>query len=249
MDRHPPDDVEPAPADASPSATPPGYDLADRLVVTRAEQVRALAHPLRTTVLGLLTEREASVAELARATGRPKGTVAHHVGVLYRAGLLQVVRTRRVRAVEERFYGRAARTVTIAVEGHDLPTDQNDFAVAAAESLAAEEQRRLWSFIRHARLDGERVDEFWLRIRDLVEEFDRLPALGRHDLRAGGGHLPGARPPPPAASRRGVAPGHTGGSGARRRVPSRTVARGRRLLAGPEQFDTGAAPASDGHRP
>ena len=96
--------------------------------------------------------------------------------MLHRAGLLQVVRTRRVRAVEERFYGRAARTVTIAVEGHDLPTDQNDFAVAAAESLAAEEQRRLWSFIRHARLDGDRVNEFWLRIRDLVEEFDRLPA-------------------------------------------------------------------------
>lgn len=132
-------------------ATPPGHDLADRLVVTRAEQVRALAHPLRTTILGLLTERAASVAELAEATGRPRGTVAHHVGVLHAAGLLQVVRTRRVRAVEERFYGRAARTVTIAVEGHeDLPTDQNDFAVAAAESVGADNQRMLWSFIRHA---------------------------------------------------------------------------------------------------
>src|SRR5215203_6454577 len=97
--------------------TPPGYELADRLVVTRADQVRALAHPLRTTILGLLTERAASVAELAIATGRPKGTVAHHVGVLHAAGLLQVVRTRRVRAVEERFYGRAARTVTIALDG------------------------------------------------------------------------------------------------------------------------------------
>jgi hypothetical protein len=90
-----------------------------------------------------------------------------------------VVRTRRVRAVEERFYGRAARTVTIAVGGReDLPTDQNDFAVAAAESVGAEEQRRLWSFIRHARLEADRADEFWTRIRDLVEEFDRLPRSG-----------------------------------------------------------------------
>src|SRR5690348_13993965 len=119
--------------------TPPGHDLADRLVLTRAAQVRALAHPLRTTILGLLTERAASVAELAAATDRPKGTVAHHVQVLHDAGLLQVVRTRRVRAVEERFYGRAARTVTIAVDGHDLPTDQNDFAVAAVESAPADE--------------------------------------------------------------------------------------------------------------
>ena len=175
MERHP-TDAGRAPVTSPP---PPGYDLADRLVVTRAEQVRALAHPLRTTVLGLLTERAASVAELAQATGRAKGTVAHHVGVLHRAGLVQVVRTRRVRAVEERFYGRSARTVTIAVGGQeDLPTDQNDFAVAAAESVRAEEQRRLWSFIRHARLEADRADEFWTRIRDLVEEFDRLPRSG-----------------------------------------------------------------------
>ena len=175
MERHPTDAGHPPAA----SYSPPGYELADRLVVTRAEQVRALGHPLRTTLLGLLTERAASVAELAQATGRPKGTVAHHVGVLHRAGLVQVVRTRRVRAVEERFYGRAARTVTIAVSGQeDLPTDQNDFAVAAAESVGAEERRRLWSFIRHARLEADRADEFWTRIRDLVEEFDRLPRSG-----------------------------------------------------------------------
>jgi DNA-binding transcriptional ArsR family regulator len=160
-------------------STPPGHELADRLVLTRAEQVRALAHPLRTAILGLLTERAASVAELAEATGRPKGTVAHHVDVLARAGLLQVVRTRRVRAVEERFYGRAARTVTIAVEGHEhLPLDQNDFAVAAAESTRAESQRKLWSFIRHARIQADQAEEFWTRIRDLVEEFDRLPRRG-----------------------------------------------------------------------
>jgi len=183
MDVHPEDAAGPVPAGPrGPSATaspaPPGHDLADRLVVTRAEQVRALAHPVRTTVLGLLSERAASVAELAQALGRPKGTVAHHVAVLHRAGLVQVVRTRRVRAVEERFYGRAARTVTIAVSGADLPTDQNDFVVAAAESRDAEERRRLWSFIRHARLDADRVDEFWLRVRALVEEFDRLPRSG-----------------------------------------------------------------------
>ena len=159
--------------------TPPGHDLADRLVLTQVDQVRALAHPLRTTIMGLLTERPASVAEIAEATGRPKGTVAHHVGVLHRAGLLQVVRTRRVRAVEERFYGRAARTVTIAVEGHEhLPTDQNDFAVAATESIGADEQRLLWSFIRHARIEAAQAEQFWTRIRDLVEEFDRLPRTG-----------------------------------------------------------------------
>jgi hypothetical protein len=164
----------------TPAAPPPGHEIADRLVLTRPAQVRALGHPLRTTILGLLTERAASVAELAEATHRPKSTIAHHVSVLHLAGLVQVVRTRRVRAVEERFYGRAARTVTISVDpgGPELPLDFNDFEVAARESSAAYEARRLWAFLRHARLSDEQASEFWTRIRDLVEEYDRLPRSG-----------------------------------------------------------------------
>ena len=48
----------------------------------RAAQVRALGHPVRNTILDLLHERAATVSELARALGRPKSTVAHHVKVL-----------------------------------------------------------------------------------------------------------------------------------------------------------------------
>ncbi|MGL5849922.1 MAG: ArsR/SmtB family transcription factor, partial [Phycicoccus sp.] len=165
--------------DRSSVGSPPGYDLAQRLVLTRADQVKALAHPLRGVILGLLAEREASVTELAQAVGRPRSTTAHHVGVLHAAGLIQVVRTRRVRAVEERFYGRAARTVTIAVHGEeDLPTDVNDFEVAAAESAGAFERHELWGFVRHARLEPEQAQQFSARLRDLVEEFDRLPRRG-----------------------------------------------------------------------
>ena len=77
--------------------------------LTSADQVRAIGHPMRTTILGLLHERAATVTEMATAAGRPKSTVAHHVNVLQRAGLVQVVRTRRVRAIDERYYGRTAR--------------------------------------------------------------------------------------------------------------------------------------------
>ena len=33
---------------------PPDYDLADRIALTRPSQVKAISHPLRTTILGLL---------------------------------------------------------------------------------------------------------------------------------------------------------------------------------------------------
>src|SRR6478609_908803 len=120
---------------------PPDYELADRMALTRPAQVKAIGHPLRTTILQLLHERAATVTELAGALERPKSTVAHHVKVLREAGLARVVRTRRVRAIEERFYGRTARMFYVDVEPSadrdQLPRDFNDFEVAARESAAA----------------------------------------------------------------------------------------------------------------
>ena len=162
--------------------SPPDYALADRIALTRPSQVRAIGHPLRTTILGLLHERAATVSELAVALGRPKSTVAHHVKVLTETGLVQVVRTRRVRAIEERFYGRTARMFYVGVErspdGDDLPRDFNDFEVAARESGAAYRDGKLWGFIRHARISETQASEFWERMADPVAEFDRLPRSG-----------------------------------------------------------------------
>jgi predicted ArsR family transcriptional regulator len=161
---------------------PPDYDLADRIALTEPAQVRAIGHPLRTTILQLLTERAATVTELATALGRPKSTVAHHVEVLVKNGLLQVVRTRRVRAIQERFYGRTARLFYVAVEASPgaaaVGGDFNDFAVAARESASAFEDGQLWGFIRHARISSAQAGAFWARMAELVEEFDRLPRSG-----------------------------------------------------------------------
>jgi DNA-binding transcriptional ArsR family regulator len=165
------------------SNTPvPDYDLLDTLELTTPEQVRAISDPLRTTIIGLLHERAATVTELARAVKRPKSTVAHHVNVLAEAGLVRVVRTRRVRAIDERYYGRTARMFYVGLgrrsEAAALPPDFNDFEVAAKESAAAYEARELRSFIRHARIPSDRAAEFWARIEPFVHQFDQLPRSG-----------------------------------------------------------------------
>jgi DNA-binding transcriptional ArsR family regulator len=160
----------------------PDYELPDRMELTSAAQVRAIGHALRTTLLGLLHERAATVTELAEAVGRPKSTTAYHVGVLESAGLVRVVRTRRVRAIEERFFGRTARMFYVGMGDAPrgaLPLDFNDFDVAANESQRAYQAHRLRSFIRHARIPREQAREFWARAMELVEDFDHLPRSGR----------------------------------------------------------------------
>ena len=160
----------------------PDYELADRIVVASPEQLRALADPLRATILDLLLERAATVAELAAAVERPKSTVAHHVNVLVEAGMLRVVRTRRVRAIDERYYGRTARVFYVGVvnrPGEDPTTvHANALSVAAAESVPAHEADELRSILRHARIPAQRAAEFWQRVDAVVREFSQLARSG-----------------------------------------------------------------------
>jgi DNA-binding transcriptional ArsR family regulator len=160
----------------------PDYELADQIIVTAPPQLRAMADPLRATILDLLLERAATVAELATAVERPKSTVAHHVNVLVDAGMLRVVRTRRVRAVDERFYGRTARIFYVGVvdrPGEDPTTvHANALSVAAAESGPAHELDDLRTILRHARIPQEQVEPFWDRVKALSSEFAALPRSG-----------------------------------------------------------------------
>ncbi len=164
------------------NTTIPDYELPDRLVVTAPGQLRALADQLRVTILELLLERAATVAELAAAVERPKSTVAHHVNVLAEAGLLRVVRTRRVRAIDERYYGRTARMFYVGVVNRpgddETQVHANALAVAAAESVPAHQADDLRTSLRHARIAAESAAEFWGRVEDLVREFSQLPRSG-----------------------------------------------------------------------
>src|SRR6476661_9116342 len=159
----------------------PDYELPDTAELTTPAQLRAIADPLRSSLLDLVLERAATVAELAAAVGRPRSTVAHHVGVLVDAGLLKVVRTRRVRAIEERFYGRTARAFyigTVPLEQVTPPPWSNYLADAAAESESAYHADTMWANHRHARITRERANEFWQRVDEVIQEFSQLPREG-----------------------------------------------------------------------
>jgi DNA-binding transcriptional ArsR family regulator len=160
----------------------PDYDLPDTVEAATPAQLRAIADPLRMTLLDLVLERAATVAELASAVDRPNSTVAHHVGVLVQAGMLRVVRTRKVRAIDERYYGRTGRTIRVGVIRRPgdtaTPVCVNGLSVAAAESVPAHEADRLYSTLRHVRIPPERAAEFWRRVETLVRDFTQLPRAG-----------------------------------------------------------------------
>jgi len=93
--------------------------------------------------VAVLRERAATTTELAEEVGLAKGTVAHHLKVLEAAGLVKVVRTRRVRALTESFYGRVARLFVLK-----SADDRPQAKARLSPAHAAEFQRRVEELAR-----------------------------------------------------------------------------------------------------
>jgi DNA-binding transcriptional ArsR family regulator len=64
------------------------HPLPAELTERIAERFRVLGEPMRITLLDLLREGDASVADLQRATGASQQNVSKHLGVLLRAGIV-----------------------------------------------------------------------------------------------------------------------------------------------------------------
>src|SRR3954453_13067095 len=160
----------------------PDYDLEEMVVVTAPVQLRALADPLRSSLLELVLERAATVTELATAVGRPKSTVAYHVNLLVDAGLFKVVRTQRVRAIEERYYGRVARTIYIGALSSDediaMVARIDGIATAYSESRRAKDADDLRCTLVHARIAVEDVRAFWAEVQEVALKFAQIPRSG-----------------------------------------------------------------------
>lgn len=177
--------IEPpaSPAASRPAHPGPDYDLETTLEVRDPDAFKAVGDPLRTRLLALLLERAASTRQLAEAVERPAGTVAHHLNVLEDAGLVRVVRTRQVRAMTERYYGRTARTFVFAEPEKDDPSAPHTSHWMLREALAeatagARPGGAGGSTLRYARIPAEVADEFLGRLAALAEEFAAEPRSG-----------------------------------------------------------------------
>ena len=153
----------------------PDYELDDRLELTAA-QSKLLLDETRLTIIDLLSERAATTSQLADALERPKGTVGHHCKALEGAGLIHVVRTARVRAMEERYYGRVARLFIIGDLGEAGVTFSDFLGPAISELRRAAEQPSSpdtphVATVRHARIPVDRAREWEHRLQDLADEF------------------------------------------------------------------------------
>lgn len=165
------------PGEAPPST--PDYELAEMLELHDAAQYKALFEETRRQIVSILLERAATTSELAEVLDKPKGTVGHHLKVLEEAGLVHVVRTERVRALEAKYYGRTARVFLYQREHDAVGYEARIFAEASAEiAQRSIQDGHVGANIRTVRIPDERAHEWQRRMDELLVEFAEEPRGG-----------------------------------------------------------------------
>ncbi len=179
--------------------------MRDVMLIHQAERAGALLNPLRIQVLKLLDEPR-TCTEVGKALGETPQKVYYHVKVLERAGAVEKVEERRVRAIAEGLYQASARSFWLSpdlvgkVGGARRVRDQTslEFLLSLAEGLQSDVGRLAEH--RHADVpslglsleirlaDAADRDRFFREVREAVQSIARK--YGSADARpgsAGGG--------------------------------------------------------------
>lgn len=147
------------------------YRPPEGMLMMTPEQASVFNEPTRTDIMMLLAERPATTKQLAEALDRPKGTVGHHLKALEEAELIEVVRTRQVRAITEKYYGRLARTYVFP-SLEDKDPEQHGFLVETMQEFRPpRDGEASMVTLRHARIPDDRANEFAVEMLRVAEEF------------------------------------------------------------------------------
>ncbi|MFJ5281825.1 transcriptional regulator [Streptomyces parvulus] len=146
-------------------------ELPETFHVTTQEQLRAVSNLTRHRIMAVLRFQPATITQIAERVGLAKGSSSYHVRLLERAGLVRVVRTRKVRGVTERYYAMSARAIVLPDPGEGGPDVLMRHAVADLEaSPTAGRHVRM----AHLRLTEEQFEQLGERLQALADEYREL---------------------------------------------------------------------------
>lgn len=140
-------------------------------------RIKAMSHPLRASILRMLTERTASPAEMARELDEELSNVSYHTKQLVELECAELVSTRPVRGALEHFYR--------ATERHLIDTEEwEELDPLVAEDLVCEfMQKTLDDFVasRRAGIIGSDENFHLTRTLLVLDDEGMQEALEAHE--------------------------------------------------------------------
>lgn len=156
---------------------------------------KALTHPLRVSILGILEERTASPREISDELDAPLGVVSYHVRQLARLGLAKLERTRQRRGALEHYYSAKQRPVVTSEAWATVPTIVKQATIRATLSKISEQVNRAADAggfedpsIHLSRtsiaLDRKGWEQLSTKLDRLLADFDRIETAAAKRLAA-----------------------------------------------------------------
>ena len=161
--------------------------------VSDPQIAKALTHPLRVSILGILEERTASPREIADELDAPLGVVSYHVRQLDRLGLARLERTRPRRGALEHYYSAQQRPVVTNDAWAAVPSIVKQATIRATLTKISEQVNRaadaggfedssIHLSRTSIRLDRKGWEQLSAKLDRLLEDLDRLQAAAAKRL-------------------------------------------------------------------
>lgn len=163
--------------------------------ISDPQLAKALAHPLRVSILAILEERVASPREISDELDAPLGLVSYHVRTLARLGLAKLERTRPRRGALEHYYSAQERPVITSDAWATMPSIVKQATVRATLTKVSGQVNRAAQSGGFERsnshlsrsslvLDQRGWKELATKLDRLLADFDRIRAAAEKRLAA-----------------------------------------------------------------
>ncbi len=161
-------------------------ELPPTVEIRTLAQHRAATDPLRSRILGVLQNQPATAKQLAERLGSTPGAIGHHLKLLARHGLVQIVARRQMRGIVANYYARTARILAFNASYATLAGDldraailtvaRDELAQMASEPRAQHAEREPFVLTYpHLQLSPRRALALSKRLKRLMDELIATP--------------------------------------------------------------------------
>ena len=148
------------------------------LVLTESSQIKAYVHPTRIAILRMLASKKRTASNIATEFGVHPANITHHIKLLERVGLIQLVERRDIGRNIEKYYRSAARNFVVSFDKSGrssrktlaLSILRNDLSTAIS-TIRRDDQHEIITLIKIARISPRDIKPLQKKIMKLVREF------------------------------------------------------------------------------
>ncbi|MBN2441427.1 MAG: winged helix-turn-helix transcriptional regulator [Spirochaetales bacterium] len=156
------------------------FTLQEIISLTDHEQIKAYVHPTRIKILNLLAEKKRTVSGIARELGVHPANITHHIKLLEKTGLIQLVEKRDIGKNIEKYYRAIARNFIVNSKGDSMANKKalalsvlkNDLAVAI-NTVNEDETREVMALLETARLSKGDVKKIMNQLKMMIKDFSK----------------------------------------------------------------------------